>query len=125
RAPAASRRPACGDSITWAARAARDRVGSPCRLPTRSRRVADEGEVSMPADIAARTPRLAGLSLPLLALLAAAPPAARPPHGGSGRMAFDEVADGLRKYHKEPDPEKRLAWLQTLRATGDTPEALA
>src|SRR6516165_10105366 len=31
----------------------------------------------------------------------------------------------LRKYHKEKDPEKRLAWLQTLGATGDPRVALA
>ena len=61
-----------------------------------------------------------------IALLAAVPPAAAgPPEGVSGRMAFDEVADGLRKYHKETDPEKRLAWLQTLGATGDPRVALA
>jgi hypothetical protein len=61
-----------------------------------------------------------------IALLAAVPPAAAgPPEEVSGRMAFDEVADGLRKYHKETDPEKRLAWLQTLGATGDPRVALA
>ena len=76
----------------------------------------------MPADITVRTPRLA---LPLLALVVAAPAAAGPPERVSGRIALDEVADGLRKYHKETDPEKRLAWLQTLGATGDPRVALA
>src|SRR5262249_60227214 len=65
-------------------------------------------------------------AMPLLALPAAVPPAAAgPPESVSGRMAFDEVADGLRKYRKETDPEKRLAWLQTLGATGDPRVALA
>jgi hypothetical protein len=50
---------------------------------------------------------------------------AGPPEGVSGRVMFDEVADGLRKYRKETDPERRLAWLQTLGATGDPRVALA
>jgi hypothetical protein len=79
----------------------------------------------MPPDRATTRPLLAALCLPLLALLVAAPATAGPPEGVSGRIVFDEVADGLRKYHKETDPEKRLAWLQTLGATGDPRVALA
>jgi len=37
---------------------------------------------------------------------------AGPPDGASGNMVLDEVADGLRKYRKEKDPEKRAAWLE-------------
>ena len=39
---------------------------------------------------------------------------AGPPGGVSGRMTFDEVADGLRKYRKETDEETRLQWLEEL-----------
>jgi len=46
--------------------------------------------------------------------------------GASGKMVFvDQVRDRLREYRKEKDPEKRLAWLQTLAATGDPGVALA
>jgi hypothetical protein len=53
---------------------------------------------------------------------------AGPPEGLSEMMKmimFDEVAEGLRQYRKEKDPKKRLAWLQTLGATGDPRVALA
>jgi hypothetical protein len=40
-------------------------------------------------------------------------------------MANADVAEGLRKYRTEKDPEKRLAWLQKLAATGDPRVALA
>jgi hypothetical protein len=75
----------------------------------------------MPPDRTARTPRLALLALPLLALLAflAAPAAAGPPEGVSGRMAFDRVADGLRRYRQEDDDAKRIAWLRRLAPTRD------
>ena len=65
------------------------------------------------------------LTLALLAGLASGNAFAGPPDGVSGKMEFDRVAEGLRKYHKETDPEKRLAWLQTLGATGDPRVALA
>jgi hypothetical protein len=68
-------------------------------------------------------------SLPLFAALALLSPGravAGVPEGVSEKMmVFDEVAEGLRKYRKEKDPEKRLAWLQTLGATGDPRVALA
>ena len=72
---------------------------------------------------ATRTPRLAALAL--LALLAPWPAAAGPPERVSGRMVFDEVADGLRKYHKETDREKRIRWLRKLAPTGDVRVAVA
>jgi hypothetical protein len=72
--------------------------------------------------------------LPLFAaqgLLSPGRVVAEPSEGVSGKMAFDEkmvfdeVAKGLRKYRKEKDPKKRLAWLQKLAATGDPRVALA
>jgi hypothetical protein len=68
----------------------------------------------------------APLALPLLALLGTVPPAAAdPPEGVSGRMVFDEVADGLRKYRKEADPQKRLRWMVKLGPTRDPRVAIA
>jgi hypothetical protein len=67
-------------------------------------------------------------SLPLFVALALPSPGrafSGPPEEVSGKMEFDEVAEGQRKYHKEKDPKKRLAWLQTLGATGDPRVALA
>ena len=72
---------------------------------------------------ATRTPRLAALAL--LALLAPWPAAAGPPERVSGRMVFDEVAEGLRKYGKETDREKRIRWLRKLAPTGDVRVAVA
>jgi hypothetical protein len=69
-----------------------------------------------------------GFVPPLLAALALLSPGMAdtgPPEGASGKMAFDEVAEGLRKYRKEKDPEKRLACLQRLGATGDPRVAVA
>jgi hypothetical protein len=60
-----------------------------------------------------------------LALLSPGRAVAGPSEVVSGKMEFDEVAEGLRKYHKEKDPKKRLAWLQRLGATGDPRVALA
>jgi hypothetical protein len=70
---------------------------------------------------------IAGLALfATLALLSPGRAVAGPPERVSGKMMlFDEVADGLRTYHKEKNPEKRLAWLQTLGATGDPRVAIA
>jgi hypothetical protein len=64
----------------------------------------------------------------LLAALALLPPVkalAGPPEGPSGKMAFDTVADGLRKYHKEKDPEKHIRWLEKLAPTHDPRVAIA
>ena len=80
----------------------------------------------MPADITTRMPRHTALALSLLALLAFVPPTvAGPPEGVSGRMAFDEVAEALRKYGKETDREKRIRWLRKLAPTGDVRVAVA
>jgi hypothetical protein len=67
-------------------------------------------------------------SVPLFAALALLSPgkaAAGPSEGVSAKMVFDEVGVGLRQYRKEKDPQKRLAWLETLGATGDPRVALA
>ena len=64
----------------------------------------------------------AGFSLLLLAAPALLSPrnaVAGPPDGPSGRMVLDEVADGMRKYRKEMETARRLAWLRKLAATGD------
>jgi hypothetical protein len=50
----------------------------------------------------------------LLLLLLPGQALAGPPEGVSGRMVLDEVADGLRCYRKETDPERRIAWLKRL-----------
>jgi hypothetical protein len=60
-----------------------------------------------------------------LALLSPGTASAGPPEAASGKMVFDQVAEALRKYRREKDPEKRLAWLQTLAATGDPRVAVA
>jgi hypothetical protein len=44
---------------------------------------------------------------------------AGPPEGASGKMVFDEVADGLRKYRKEKDAGKRCRLMDRLAETGD------
>jgi hypothetical protein len=64
------------------------------------------------------------VALALLATLA--PPAfAGPPDGVSGRMVLDEVADGLRRYHKETDETRRVEWLWKLARTRDPRVAVA
>jgi hypothetical protein len=53
--------------------------------------------------------------LTALLLLSLAPALnAGPTAGPSGKMVFDGVADGLRKYRKEKDPAKRAALLKEL-----------
>jgi hypothetical protein len=76
----------------------------------------------MPAESIVRAPRLVALAL--LAVLGSSA-AAGPPEGVSGRMAFDDVADGLRKYRKENDDDKRLAWLKKLAPARDPRVAVA
>jgi hypothetical protein len=39
---------------------------------------------------------------------------AGPPGGPSGAMMLDKVADGLSKYRREKDPDKRIEWLKKL-----------
>ena len=62
--------------------------------------------------------------VPLLAVLAVAltlpgTALAGPPKGVSGKMALDEVADGLRKYRMETDPHLRIERLRRLSRTRD------
>jgi hypothetical protein len=57
--------------------------------------------------------------LAALALLSPGEAFAGPPEEVSGRMAFDEVADGLRKYRREADSKKRIEWLRKLAPTHD------
>jgi hypothetical protein len=59
--------------------------------------------------------------LPLLAVLALppSPAAAGPPDGPSGKLMYDQVADGLRKYREEKDEAKRAEWLRRLAPTRD------
>jgi hypothetical protein len=65
------------------------------------------------------------LSLPLL--LAGPPVIAGPPERPAGRMAFDEVADGLRRYRSEKDPQRRreLLWKLALARRQDPRVAVA
>jgi hypothetical protein len=50
---------------------------------------------------------------------------AGPPGGPAGEMVFDTVADGLRRYRQEKDPEKRIRGLEKLAATRDPRVAVA
>jgi hypothetical protein len=70
---------------------------------------------------------LAGFILPLAmpALLLPGKAVAEPPEGTSGKMVFDEVADGLRKYHREEEPGKRIWWLYELARTRDARVTIA
>jgi len=65
----------------------------------------------------------------ILALFSLVPPvtAARagPPEGPSGRMVRDEVADGLLRYRRATDSERRRALLRQLAPTGDPRVAVA
>jgi hypothetical protein len=63
-------------------------------------------------------------ALAALALLLPAPAVAGPPEGVSGRMVFDEVTDALRRYHRETDDDKRIAWLERLAPARDPRVAL-
>jgi hypothetical protein len=62
---------------------------------------------------------LAVLALPLHQAVAG------PPEQVPGKMVFDVVADGLRKYRKETDEEKRIKWLRNLAPSGDPRVAIA
>jgi hypothetical protein len=58
----------------------------------------------------------------LFLVLAQLPPkeaVAAPPPGVSGRLVFDEVVEGLRKYRTETDVGKRAEWLKRLAPTRD------
>ena len=58
---------------------------------------------------------LALLLLPLIVSVASA----GPPPGPSGAMVLDELADGLRRYQREANPERRVRWLKRLAPTRD------
>ena len=55
----------------------------------------------------------------MLALTLPGEAVAGPPEGVSGKMVFDEVEDGLRKYRKEKDPDQRIERLRRLSRTRD------
>jgi hypothetical protein len=64
--------------------------------------------------------------LPLLALLVLpAQVVAGLPEGASRKTVLDEVEDGLRKYRKEKDEEKRYRLLEKLAPTKDARVAIA
>jgi hypothetical protein len=63
------------------------------------------------------------LALPLLGTGSAAP--AGPPDRPSARIARDEVADGLRRYRRERDPQCRRELLWELAPLADPRVALA
>jgi hypothetical protein len=44
---------------------------------------------------------------------------AGPPEVVSGRIVLDKVMDGLRRYRRETDPEKRIRWLEKLAPSRD------
>jgi hypothetical protein len=54
-----------------------------------------------------------------LALLAPGKASAGPPEGASGKMMFDEVADGLRRYRRDISEDRKLERLRRLAPTGD------
>jgi hypothetical protein len=63
--------------------------------------------------------------LPLLLLSLAPADLAAPPEQPSGRMVFDKVAAGFRKYRKETDTKKHIKWPTRLAPTHDPPVAVA
>ena len=72
-----------------------------------------------------RTPFILPAAVAFLAGLVPGNAVAGPPEGVSGRMAFDEVVDGLRKYQKEKDDDKRIRRLEALGPTRHPRVALA
>ncbi len=63
--------------------------------------------------------------LATLALLSSGNVVAGPPEGASGKMVLDKVSEGLRKYRKETDEDKRIYWLTKLAPSRDPRVALA
>jgi hypothetical protein len=69
-----------------------------------------------------RRARIASGLLTVLVVLALMPPErvfAGPPEGVSGKMVFDEVADGLRRYRREMDARRRSELLSRLAPSRD------
>jgi hypothetical protein len=50
---------------------------------------------------------------------------AGPPERPSGTFVVDEMADGLRRYRKETEPELRVRWLEKLAPSRDPRVAIA
>jgi hypothetical protein len=71
--------------------------------------------------------RFTAFGFPMLAALAQVPwgSAAAGPSAGVSERTADDVGDGLRKYHLEKDPRRRLARLELLAPTGDPRVVLA
>ena len=68
-------------------------------------------------------PQAKFVAITLLALLVLALPdkaLAGPPERVSGKMVLDEVVDGLRKYRKEKDPERRATCPKKLASERDS-----
>jgi hypothetical protein len=66
------------------------------------------------------------LAVACLALMMVEPTClAGPPGGPAGAMVIDTVADCLRQYRREKDPEKRIRCLEKLSATRDPRVAIA
>jgi hypothetical protein len=59
------------------------------------------------------------LPIAVVALVSPGKAFAGPPKEVPGRMVFDEVVEGLRRFRKENDPQKQLAWMKRLAPTGD------
>ncbi len=59
------------------------------------------------------------LVVSILALTLSGKAVAGRPEGVSGKMVFDEVAEGLREYRKEKNWAKRCRLLERLAETGD------
>jgi hypothetical protein len=67
----------------------------------------------------------AAVLLVALGLLSPGKAVAGPPEGAPGKMTFDAVADGLRRYHRERDMDKCIPLLQRLAPTKDPRVAVA
>jgi hypothetical protein len=65
------------------------------------------------------------LILAALGLLSPRKVAAGPPEGASGKMVFDQVADGLRTFRKEKHTGRGWRLINRLAATGDPRVAVA
>jgi hypothetical protein len=65
------------------------------------------------------------LAAALLALVLLGRAGAGPPEGMSGKMVFDQAADGLQKYRKETETERRIGRLLLLHKVDDVRVAVA
>ena len=76
-------------------------------------------------EVSAVWPLTVVLLLAVLAVVSPAKAVAGPPEKVCGAMTFDIVADGLRKYHKETDHDRRVRWLRKRAPTRDVRVAVA